>query len=246
MKAKCKKTNLNVAVKKIFFENEKEGFPITALRELMFLKKLRHENIAELIEICNSKATANNQFKNQCYLVFIFYDHDLAGIIANKRVKFSFGEIKSVINQILNALYYIHNKKILHRDIKSANIFISKETGKIKVGDFGLARSYTKAKPDQPNRYTNKVVTLWYRAPELLLGERNYTAAIDIWGVGCIMAELWTRSPIMQGRNETNQLMLISNLCGSIGPSVWPDVAKLPLYAKMNLVKSNLRFINNL
>ena len=72
----------------------------------------------------------------------------------------------------------------------------------------------------QPNRYTNRVVTLWYRPPELLLGERNYGTAIDQWGAGCIMAEMWTRSPIMQGTTEQNQLTLIAQLCGSITPEV--------------------------
>ncbi|MEN2496326.1 MAG: P-TEFb-associated cyclin-dependent protein kinase Cdk9 [Marteilia pararefringens] len=259
IKAKCRKTGKLVAIKKIFLENEKEGFPITALREIMFLKRLNHENIAKLIEICNNKNSTqtssalsssvkpqpyNGALQNQCFLVFSFYDHDLAGIISNRRIVFSFGEIKTIVNQILNALFYIHSQNILHRDIKSANIFLSKSSGKIKIGDFGLARSYTAPKrhgAEYQNRYTNRVVTLWYRAPELLLGDRNYSTAIDIWGVGCVMAELWTRSPIMQGRNEQNQLMLITNLCGSIVPAVWPKIVDLPLYTKLNLPKHKKR-----
>ncbi len=81
------------------------------------------------------------------------------------------------------------------------------------------------------------MVTLWYRPPELLLGERNYTSAIDMWGAGCIMAELWKRTPIMQGNTEQQQLILISQLCGSIDTSVWPSVDKLELYTKLNLPK---------
>ena len=90
-------------------------------------------------------------------------------------------------------------------------------------------------------RYTNRVVTLWYRPPELLLGERNYGPPVDMWGAGCIMAEMWTRSPIMQGNTEQHQLTLICQLCGSIVPEVWPDVEKLDLYSKMELPKGQKR-----
>ena len=91
-------------------------------------------------------------------------------------------------------------------------------------------------------RYTNRVVTLWYRPPELLLGERNYGPAVDLWGAGCIMAEMWTRSPIMQGNTEQHQLTLIAQLCGTINPEVWPGVDKLDLFNRMELPKG--RFLN--
>lgn len=101
------------------------------------------------------------------------------------------------MQQLLNGLYYIHSNKIIHRDMKAANVLITKQ-GILKLADFGLARAISINKNGQPNRYTNRVVTLWYRPPELLLGERNYGPAVDTWGAGCIMAEMWTRSPIMQ------------------------------------------------
>ena len=91
-------------------------------------------------------------------------------------------------------------------------------------------------------RYTNRVVTLWYRPPELLLGERNYGPAVDLWGAGCIMAEMWTRSPIMQGNTEQHQLTLIAQLCGTINPEVWPGVDKLDLFNRMELPKG--KFLN--
>jgi cyclin-dependent kinase 9 len=104
------------------------------------------------------------------------------------------------MQQLLNGLYYIHSNKILHRDMKAANILITR-SGLLKLADFGLARAFSQnVKKFQPNRYTNRVVTLWYRPPELLLGERNYGPGIDLWGAGCIMAEMWVRSPIMQVR----------------------------------------------
>ena len=121
--------------------------------------------------------------------------------------------------------------------MKAANILITKN-GILKLADFGLARAL---KAGQANRYTNRVVTLWYRPPELLLGERNYGPPIDLWGAGCIMAEMWTRSPIMQGNTEQHQLTLISNLCGSVSSEVWPGVENLELYSKLELPKGQRR-----
>ena len=120
--------------------------------------------------------------------------------------------------------------------MKAANVLITKN-GTLKLADFGLARAFSVAK----QRYTNRVVTLWYRPPELLLGERNYGPPIDMWGAGCIIAEMWTRSPIMQGNTEQHQLSLICNLCGSITPDVWPGVDSLDLYQKVKLPEAQKR-----
>nr|CAI5826983.1 unnamed protein product [Callosobruchus analis] len=216
-----------VAMKKVLMDNEKEGFPITALREIRILQLLKHENVVNLIEICRYRSTF--------YLVFDFCEHDLAGLLSNVNVKFSLGEIKKVVQQLLNGLYYIHSNKILHRDMKAANVLITKN-GVLKLADFGLARAFSTNK-----NVTNRVVTLWYRPPELLLGERNYGPPVDLWGAGCIMAEMWTRSPIMQGNSEQQQLTLISQLCGSITPKVWPGVENLELYKKMDLPQNQKR-----
>ncbi|KRX55374.1 Cyclin-dependent kinase 9 [Trichinella sp. T9] len=208
-KARDRKTGKIVALKKILMENEKEGFPITAIREIRILQKVRHQNVTELLEVCRSKASSYNRGRSTFYLVFAFCEHDLAGLLSNVHVKFSLGEIK-----------------------EAANVLITK-SGVLKLADFGLARPLNKQNP----RYTNRVVTLWYRPPELLLGDRKYTTAIDIWGAGCIMAEMWTRSPIMQasGNTEQHQIMLISQLCGSITPTVWPGVEHLPLFHMLKL-----------
>jgi len=240
-KARNKETRALVALKKVLMENEKEGFPITALREIKILQLLKHENVVNLQEICRSKATQYNRSKSTFYLVFELCDHDLAGLLCNVNVKFNLGEIKKVMQQLLNGLYYIHSNKILHRDMKAANILITRN-GLLKLADFGLARAFSQTiKKSQPNRYTNRVVTLWYRPPELLLGERNYGPAIDLWGAGCIMAEMWVRSPIMQGSSEQHQLTLITQLCGSITPEVWPGVEALDLYSRIDLPKNSKR-----
>ena len=242
-----------VALKKVLMENEKEGFPITALREIKILQLLKHDNVVNLIEICRCKPKSAVAGRNQAapvqplsqkatfYLVFEFCEHDLAGLISNVQVKFSLADIKKVMQQLLEGLYFIHSNKILHRDMKAANILITKE-GVLKLADFGLARAISVAKN---NRYTNRVVTLWYRPPELLLGERNYGPPVDLWGAGCIMAEMWTRSPIMQGASETHQLLLISQLCGTISPDVWPGVERLELFTKMELKKDLKRRVKD-
>lgn len=244
-KAREKKSNKKfVAMKKVLMDNEKEGFPITALREIRILQLLKHENVVNLIEICRTKATANNRYRSTFYLVFDFCEHDLAGLLSNINVKFSLGEIKKVMQQLLNGLYYIHSNKILHRDMKAANVLITKN-GVLKLADFGLARAFSITKNGQANRYTNRVVTLWYRPPELLLGDRNYGPPVDMWGAGCIMAEMWTRSPIMQGATEQQQLIFISQLCGSFTPDVWPGVESLELYQKMELPMGHKRKVRD-
>lgn len=124
--------------------------------------------------------------------------------------------------------------------MKAANVLITK-TGVLKLADFGLARAISISKSGQPNRYTNRVVTLWYRPPELLLGDRNYGPPVDMWGAGCIMAEMWTRSPIMQGATEQQQLTLCAQLCGSFTPEVWPGLEKLELFQKMELPLNHKR-----
>lgn len=231
-------------MKKVLMDNEKEGFPITALREIRILQLLKHENVVNLIEICRTKATQHNRYRSTFYLVFEFCEHDLAGLLSNMSVKFSLGEIKKVMQQLLNGLYYIHSNKILHRDMKAANVLITK-SGVLKLADFGLARAFSISKTGQANRYTNRVVTLWYRPPELLLGDRNYGPPVDMWGAGCIMAEMWTRSPIMQGNTEQQQLNLISQLCGSFTPEVWPGIEALELYNKMDLMPNQKRKVKD-
>ena len=228
-----------VALKKVLMDNEKEGFPITALREIRILQLLNHENIVNLQEICR-QYSRHNKPKTTFYLVFDFCEHDLAGLLSNVKVKFSLGEIKKVMQQMFEGLFYIHSNKIIHRDMKAANILITKQ-GILKLADFGLARAISINKNGKPNRYTNRVVTLWYRPPELLLGERNYGPPVDLWGAGCIMAEMWTRSPIMQGSTEQHQLTLIAQLCGAITPEIWPTVNELELYNKVELPKTTKR-----
>ncbi|KAJ8286466.1 hypothetical protein GJAV_G00039550 [Gymnothorax javanicus] len=250
-KAKHRQTGKKVALKKVLMENEKEGFPITALREIKILQLLKHENVVNLIEICRTKATQFNRYKGSIYLVFDFCEHDLAGLLSNANVKFTLAEIKKVMQMLLNGLYYIHRNKILHRDMKAANVLITRD-GVLKLADFGLARAFSLAKNSQELLLVEKLSCCWVStAVGLMVSravvtlsccERDYGPPIDLWGAGCIMAEMWTRSPIMQGNTEQHQLTLISQLCGSITAEVWPGVdKKYELYQKMELPKGQKR-----
>lgn len=231
-----------VALKKILMDNEQEGFPITAIREIRILSSYKDENVINLIEVCRSRTEVNG--KAISYLVFDFCHHDLAGLIQEAHDKIrSLPNIKCIVKQLLEGLHKLHTNRIIHRDMKSSNILITKD-GELKIADFGLARPYSL---DEKNRkYTNRVVTLWYRPPELLLGERNYACAVDLWGVGCIMSELFTKEPLMKGTSEQDQLRLIATLLGPICPAVWPGVVDLPMYSRLERLINNDRFRDNL
>ncbi|XP_048451593.1 cyclin-dependent kinase 13-like, partial [Rhincodon typus] len=171
------------------------------------------------------------------YLVFEYMDHDLMGLLESGLVHFTENHIKSFMRQLMEGLDYCHKKNFLHRDIKCSNILLNNR-GQIKLADFGLARLYNS---EESRPYTNKVITLWYRPPELLLGEERYTPAIDVWSCGCILGELFTKKPIFQANQELAQLELISRICGSPCPAVWPDVIKLPYFHTMKPKKQYRR-----
>uniref|UniRef100_A0A4W5QW74 Cyclin dependent kinase 13 n=1 Tax=Hucho hucho TaxID=62062 RepID=A0A4W5QW74_9TELE len=238
-KAKDKDTAEMVALKKVRLDNEKEGFPITAIREIKILRQLNHKSIINMKEIVTDKEDALD-FKNDkgaFYLVFEYMDHDLMGLLESGLVHFNESHIKSFMRQLLEGLDYCHKKSFLHRDIKCSNILLNNK-GQIKLADFGLARLYNS---EESRPYTNKVITLWYRPPELLLGEERYTPAIDVWSCGCILGELFTKKPIFQANQELAQLELISRICGSPCPAVWPDVIKLPYFNTMKPKKQYRR-----
>ncbi|EDO46173.1 predicted protein [Nematostella vectensis] len=225
-KAKDKITGELVGLKKVRTDNEKEGFPITAVREIKILCQLNHPNIINLKEIVTDKPNALDfrKDKGAFYLVFEYMDHDLMGLLESGLVHLTEDHIKSFIRQLLDGLNYCHKKNFLHRDIKCSNILLNNK-GEIKLADFGLARLY---EADERRPYTNKVITLWYRPPELLLGEERYGPGIDIWSVGCILAELFTKKPIFPAYQEIGQLELISRVCGTPTPAVWPSIINLP------------------
>ncbi|XP_053120012.1 cyclin-dependent kinase 13 [Hemicordylus capensis] len=238
-KARDKDTGEMVALKKVRLDNEKEGFPITAIREIKILRQLTHQSIINMKEIVTDKEDALDfkKDKGAFYLVFEYMDHDLMGLLESGLVHFDENHIKSFMRQLMEGLDYCHKKNFLHRDIKCSNILLNNR-GQIKLADFGLARLYSS---EESRPYTNKVITLWYRPPELLLGEERYTPAIDVWSCGCILGELFTKKPIFQANQELAQLELISRICGSPCPAVWPDVIKLAYFNTMKPKKQYRR-----
>lgn len=191
-RARSKKTGAIVALKKILMHNEKDGFPITALREIKLLKLLNHKNVLKLEEMAVEKYQKSGGGKERffMYMVTPYMDHDLSGLLENPKITFTEPQIKCYMLQLLEGVRYLHANHILHRDMKAANLLINNK-GILQIADFGLARHYDGEVPvehrgggEGRRDYTVLVVTRWYRPPELLLQLRKYTTAIDIWGVG--------------------------------------------------------------
>ncbi|XP_065206551.1 cyclin-dependent kinase 12-like isoform X2 [Planococcus citri] len=230
-KAKDCHTGEKVALKKVRLENERGGFPITAIREIKILQNLKHKNIINLREIVTDKKDVLDFKKDRgsFYLVFEYMDHDLMGLLESNLVTFTDLHKASIMKQLLIGLSYCHEKNFLHRDIKCSNILMNNK-GQVKIADFGLSRFYW---PGEDRPYTNSVITLWYRPPELLLGEIIYGPAIDIWSCGCILAELFLKKPIFQATCELTQLETIYKLCGTPNTSIWPSVVNLPFWSSL-------------
>ncbi|KAL6657659.1 hypothetical protein ACP70R_005439 [Stipagrostis hirtigluma subsp. patula] len=206
-----------VALKKVRFDNfEPESVRFMA-REIQILRRLDHPNVMKLEGLITSRLSCS------LYLVFEYMEHDLAGLCSSPDIKFSEAQLKCYMNQLLSGLEHCHSRRIVHRDIKGANLLVNNE-GVLKIADFGLANYFD---PSKNHPLTSRVVTLWYRPPELLLGSTHYDAAVDLWSVGCVFAEMFRGKPILQGRTEVEQLHKIFKLCGSPADDYWKK-SKLP------------------
>uniref|UniRef100_A0A668TMK2 cyclin-dependent kinase n=1 Tax=Oreochromis aureus TaxID=47969 RepID=A0A668TMK2_OREAU len=232
-KAKNKVTGETVALKKIRLDTETEGVPSTAIREISLLKELSHPNIVKLRDVIHTE--------NKLYLVFEFLHQDLKKFMDSSSVTgIPLPLVKSYLFQLLQGLAFCHSHRVLHRDLKPQNLLINAQ-GEIKLADFGLARAF-----GVPVRaYTHEVVTLWYRAPEILLGCKYYSTAVDIWSLGCIFAEMLqseqktptmspcpqvTRRALFPGDSEIDQLFRIFRTLGTPDETVWPGVTSMPDY----------------
>lgn len=218
-KGRHKKTNRFVALKKIRLDSEEEGVPSTAIREISILKELQHPNIVTLEEVLMQEG--------KLYLVFEFLSMDLKKYIDSipKEKMLEKQLVKSYLYQILQAMLFCHQRRVIHRDLKPQNLLIDSK-GTIKLADFGLARALC-----IPVRvYTHEVVTLWYRAPEVLLGAQRYSTPVDIWSIGCIFAEMATKSPLFRGDSEIDQLFRIFRTLSTPTEETWPGVSSLPDY----------------
>jgi len=219
-KAKNKHTGQIVALKKIRLDTEDQGVPSTTLREVALLKEMSHPNVVKLMDVFHRK--------HRLVLVFEYIVCDLKRYIDNIKTPIEPLLIKSYLFQLLRAVNYCHNHRVVHRyfssrDLKPANLLIDKN-GALKLADFGLARVFS-----VPFRaYTHQVVTLWYRAPEILLGSKTYSTPVDIWSCGCIFAEMMLRQPVFAGDSEIDELYKIFRILGTPTAEVWPDIEKLP------------------
>jgi len=226
-KAMDKVTHQHVALKRIQLETESEGVPSTAIREIAVLKELNHSAVVKLLDVVIAD--------KKLYLVFEHLDKDLKKLLDdhNKYLKTQGGSggglpqelVKSYLRQLLEGISYCHQNRVLHRDLKPQNLLVNSK-GEIKLADFGLARAFS-----VPVRsYTHEVVTLWYRAPEILLGTKFYTGAVDTWSLGCIFVEMVNRQPLFPGDSEIDQLFRIFRQLGTPSEASWPGVSSLPDY----------------
>ena len=206
-------TGDSVAMKKVKIELSKEGVPSSALREIASLKELEHPNIVKLLDIvCKI---------GKLYLIFEYIESDLKKVIRSKK-KFTANDVRRMMYQILLGVKECHSKRIMHRDLKPDNILIDSK-GVIKVADFGLARAFSI--PTKP--YTDEVVTLYYRAPEITLRAREYSVPVDMWSVGCIFAEFFTHTPIFKCDAELDLLWKNFKMLGTPNEDDWPGVTEL-------------------
>ncbi|TGO09887.1 hypothetical protein BTUL_0151g00290 [Botrytis tulipae] len=217
-KGRNRQTGELVALKEIHLDSE-EGTPSTAIREISLMKELKHENIVSLHDVIHTE--------NKLMLVFEHMDKDLKKYMdtAGDRGALPPPTIKSFMHQLLKGIDFCHQNRVLHRDLKPQNLLINMK-GQLKLADFGLARAFG----IPVNTFSNEVVTLWYRAPDVLLGSRTYNTSIDIWSAGCIMAEMYTGRPLFPGTTNEDQLVRIFRIMGTPSERTWPGISQFTEY----------------
>ncbi|KAG2236854.1 hypothetical protein INT48_002667 [Thamnidium elegans] len=207
-KAQNRETNEVVALKRIRLDNEEEGVPCTAIREISLLKELKHPNIVRLYDVLHTE--------KKLTLVFEYLDSDLKKFLDSYGGDIDVITLKQLMYQLLKGIAFCHAHRVLHRK------------GELKLGDFGLARAY-----GIPVRsYSHEVVTLWYRAPDVLMGSRQYSTSIDLWSAGCIFAEMASGRPLFPGSSIPDQLLKIFKVLGTPTEEIWPKVSQLPEYKR--------------
>lgn len=230
-KGRSKLTDNLVALKEIRLEHE-EGAPCTAIREVSLLKDLKHANIVTLHDIVHTDKSLT--------LVFEYLDKDLKQYMDDCGNIMSMHNVKIFLFQILRGLSYCHKRKVLHRDLKPQNLLIN-DRGELKLADFGLAR----AKSVPTKTYSNEVVTLWYRPPDVLLGSSEYSTQIDMWGVGCIFYEMAAGRPLFPGSTVEDELHLIFRLLGTPTEENWPGISAIEEFKSYTFPKYKPQMIIN-
>lgn len=214
-KAKKASTGESVAMKKMKLDAEEEGVPSTAIREIALLKELSHPNVVRLLDVFCST--------NKLVLVFEFVEDDLKKYMRKLGKHMDPKVVKSMTYQLCEGIQFCHANRILHRDIKPQNLLIDGHL-RMKIADFGLARAYSVPVP----KYTHEVVTVWYRAPEILLGSTFYSVPVDIWSIGCVMGEMATGLPLFGGDSEIDTIFKVFQKLGTPTVQQWPGLMELP------------------
>ncbi|XP_014880178.1 cyclin-dependent kinase 16-like [Poecilia latipinna] len=230
-KGRSKLTDNLVALKEIRLEHE-EGAPCTAIREVSLLKDLKHANIVTLHDIIHTQKSLT--------LVFEYLDKDLKQYLDDCGNVIHVHNVKLFLFQLLRGLSYCHRRKVLHRDLKPQNLLIN-ERGELKLADFGLAR----AKSIPTKTYSNEVVTLWYRPPDILLGSTDYSTHIDMWGVGCIFYEMVTGRPLFPGSTVEEELHFIFKLLGTPRERSWPGIGSNQEFLAFNFPQYRAERLSN-
>lgn len=225
--AREKQTGAVVALKRMNIAAEEEGVPATTIREICLLKELHHENIVRLYDVMFQAPKLT--------LVFEYCEYDLKkymDTMPGKRLDIS--ETKSILKQMLCGLQYMHNRAVVHRDLKPQNVLLSANKD-VKLADFGLAR----VEGIPVKKYSHEAVTLWYRPPDVICGSTNYGFPVDMWSMGCIFAEMVTGAPLFNGHTDSEQLLKIFKLFGTPTREEWPGIATCP---NVKVVLSDARY----
>jgi len=215
-KARCRQSGEFRALKQMKLGKGEDGVPSTAIREIAILKELTHENIVRLFDVfCKP---------GELVLVFEILDSDLKKHMKALGGKLPASRVKDFGRQLLKGIEFCHASRIIHRDLKPQNLLIDGSSMRLKIADFGLARAFSLPVP----QYTHEVVTVWYRPLEILLGSKLYSIPVDMWGVGCILAEMATGSPLFAGDSEIDTAFKIFQKLGTPTEAMWPGLSELP------------------
>ncbi|CAJ0943255.1 unnamed protein product, partial [Mesorhabditis belari] len=229
-KARNKDTSEVVALKLVRLDDDDEGVPSSALREICILRELKHPNVVRLYDVVHSE--------NKLTLVFEYCDQDLKKFFDSLNGHIDQQTVRKLMQQLLRGLAFCHAHHVLHRDLKPQNLLIN-ANGSLKLADFGLARAF-----GIPVRcYSSEVVTLWYRPPDVLYGAKLYNISIDMWSAGCIFAEISNAGrPLFPGADIDDQLKRIFKLLGTPTEETWPGITQLPEYKPLPLYHPSMTF----
>ncbi|KAJ0173641.1 hypothetical protein K1T71_010790 [Dendrolimus kikuchii] len=225
-KARHNPTERDVALKKILIKNLEDGIPVNVMREIKALQLLRCKYIIKLYDM----------FPRGMSLVLVleYMSSGLWEMLHHNQQELTLPRVKSYAQMLLKGTRYMHAHYVMHRDLKPANLLINHE-GILKIADLGLARLYW---PNGGRPYSHQVATRWYRAPELLYGARYYTEKVDLWAVGCIIAEMITKQPLFAGESDIEQLAIVLQHLGTPTELIWPGHTELPDFHKITFPES--------